>query len=294
VAALRRLLFAIACALALAACAGDASPVGPPAAGPATSAVSPSPPATPGAPDRGGDVSVPPAGSPPQTGHPWFLTVGDSITSGYTVDPARTGTNSTWALGLEQLLAQRGTPWSLYDVACSGETLASYRTRCHDRIVSTAVLQGRSQERTALDAIAAHGADLKLIVVDLGSNDLLHTLESGGSPQSAASTVRTQLTAVVAELQQAAPGVPVILCNYYNPLENIDPPSEAQLAQVNAVVAQIATERGARLADFHSAINTAPAPNPQLCAYVDCAHIDVHPTVAGHARLAQAALAAVG
>jgi lysophospholipase L1-like esterase len=289
---LHRALGVLACALAIAACGSD-SPIG--SVEPATSTTSAGTgSASPGRVAGGDDVAIPPAGSPPQTGHPWFLAIGDSVTSGYTVDPARSGKNSTWALGLEQLLAQSGRAWSLYDVACAGETLESYRTHCHDRNVNTAVLQGRSQERTALDAIAAHGADLRLIVVELGSNDLLRVLRSGTPLQSAIDQVRTQLGAVVAELQAAAPGVPVIICNFYNPLENLLPTSESQLAQVNEIVTSVATARGARLADFHAAINTDPAPDPLLCAYVDCAHLDVHPTIAGHLRLAQAVLAALG
>jgi hypothetical protein len=56
----------------------------------------------------------------------------------------------------------------------------------------------------------------------------------------------------------------------------------------------VARSTGARLADFHSAIDTGAAvPDPHLCDYVDCAQGDVHPTVAGHARLARAALAAL-
>ena len=292
-AALLRVLSVLACAGTLAACGGDSSPLG--SIESATTSTSAS--LTPASTASGGaadDVAVPPAGSPPQAGHPWLLTVGDSVTSGYTVDPARAGTNSTWALGLQRLLEQSGRAWSLYDVACAGETLESYRTRCHDRSIATAVLQGRSQERAALDAIASNGADLRLIVVELGSNDLLRSLRSGASLQTSIDNVRTQLDSVVAELQKAAPHVPVIVCNFYNPLENLLPASEAQLAEVNAVVAQVASGRGARLADFHAAINTDPPPDPQLCTFVDCAHLDVHPTVAGHLRLAEAAFSVVG
>lgn len=290
---LTRLLAVLACAATLAACGGDSTPIGSVEPAPATTTSAPS--STPngiGAPETG-DVVIPPAGSPPQPGHPWFLTIGDSVTSGYTVDPARAGKNSSWALDMEQLLAQSGRAWSLYDIACAGETLESYRTHCHDRSVNTAVLQGKPQERVALDAIASHGADLRLIVVELGSNDLLRVLRSGTPLQSAIDNIHTQLGSVVAELQKAAPGVPVIVCNFYNPLENLLPASESELAQVNAAVTQVATERGVRLADFHAAINSDPPPDSQLCMYVDCLHLDVHPTVAGHQRLAQAVLSAL-
>ena len=288
------LLAACAC---LAACGGvDLAPGAPattPTSAPASTAAPSSPSSSQAFPQRGTDVSVPPAGAPPQTGHPWFLAIGDSITSGYTVDASRAGTNSAWPLDLQALLAKRGETWSLYDVACAGETLESYATRCHDRAVATAVLQGRPQRQAALDTIAAHRADLRLIAIDLGSNDLLRALESGATVQSVTDSVRTRLGAIVAELQAAAPGVPVIIANYYNPLENLIGSSESELAQVNAAVAGVAAARGAHLADFHAAFNVDPPPAPRLCVYVDCAHLDVHPTVAGHERLAEAALAAV-
>ncbi|HET9051611.1 MAG TPA: GDSL-type esterase/lipase family protein, partial [Candidatus Dormibacteraeota bacterium] len=214
-----------AAAAALAACGGPVAPAGlPPPVPTATATAAPqSPTGTPAAsetpspdtlgqqlPERGEAVSIPPAGAPPRAGHAWFLAVGDSITSGYTVDPSRAGVNSAWPLDLQRLLAGRGRSWSLYDVACAGETLESYETACHDRGVAT-VLDGRSQRQAALDAVAAHRADLRLIAVDLGSNDLLRALESGSPVDDVADTVRTRLAAIVTELQAAAPGVPVII-----------------------------------------------------------------------------------
>ena len=244
------------------------------------------------APAGSGEVVVPLAGSPPLAGHPWFLAVGDSITSGFTIDQSRAGVNSAWPLQLQALLATRGEPWSLYDVACPGETMASYTSGCHDRLVRTE-LGGKPQRDLALAAITAHLADLKLILVDLGSNDLLRTLRGGGDQAAAAAALRTSLTATVAELRAAAPGVPLVLANYYNPLANLIPTTEASLVPVNAVVAAVAHAQGVTLVDFHAAINTQPPPDSTLCQWVDCAHIDIHPTVAGHQRLARAALAVV-
>src|SRR5579859_3878682 len=54
--------------------------------------------AGPGGGGGSGNVVVPVAGRPPQPGIPWFLTIGDSITFGYTRDPGLAGRNITWAL----------------------------------------------------------------------------------------------------------------------------------------------------------------------------------------------------
>ncbi|HEX6493017.1 MAG TPA: hypothetical protein VF112_05865, partial [Candidatus Dormibacteraeota bacterium] len=95
-------------------------------------------------------VRVPVAGRPPQPGVPWFLTIGDSITFGYTRDPALDGTNITWALTVERMLAAQGRPWQLFDTACPGETTLSYATPgCAGRR-SVPFLAGESQRTAAL------------------------------------------------------------------------------------------------------------------------------------------------
>ncbi|HEY6377898.1 MAG TPA: SGNH/GDSL hydrolase family protein [Candidatus Dormibacteraeota bacterium] len=279
------------------ACGGaGASSASPPSATPAgasssTSSSSAADPAELG--DGGGSVPIPVAGQPPVSGVPWYLAVGDSITFGYTLDPARAGVNSSWALQLQGLLASRGEPWKLYDTACSGERTDTYYRACSAN-QHVPFLAGQSQHDAAMAAIRAHRADLKLILVDLGSNDLLRALRFGESPTTAASQLHASLTRIVNDLEQAAPGVPVVVANYYNPLANIFPATQAQLKLVNDVVQTVATDEHARLADFFGAVNTVPdAHDPHLCDYVDCAHTDIHPTVAGHTRLAQAALAVI-
>jgi lysophospholipase L1-like esterase len=283
-------------ALAATACAGAGQPSASPAAATpaaASSSASSSSSTEPADPGEGGSVPVPVAGQPPVSGVPWYLAIGDSITYGYTLDPARAGVNASWALQLQGLLASRGEPWKLYDTACSGERTDTYYRACSAN-KNVPFLAGQSQHDVAMAAIRAHRADLKLILVDLGSNDLLRALRFGESPATATSQLRTGLTRIVSDLEQAAPGVPVVVANYYNPLANIFPATQAQLKLVNDVVQTVSTDEHARLADFFGAVNTVPdGQDPHLCAYIDCAHTDIHPTVAGHTRLAQAALAVI-
>jgi lysophospholipase L1-like esterase len=114
-----------------------------------------------------------------------------------------------------------------------------------------------SQHDAAMAAITAHRTTLRAILVGLGSNDLLDGERHGAT----VAQMSAALTRIVTELR--------------------------------AAVAGVAHATGAHVADVHAAIDTSTAvPDPALCTYVDCAHGDVHPTVAGHARLAAAALAA--
>jgi len=244
-------------------------------------------------PQAGATGIVPVAGHAPVGSQPWYLAVGDSVTSGFTLDPSRAGVNSAWALQLQPLLAASGRDWSLYDTACPSERTATYFTLCPGR-ASVPFLATTSQHDAAMAAITAHRATLKAIFVDLGSNDLLDGERHGSTVAQMSAALTAALTRIVTELRGAAPSVPVILCNFYDPFANLQPATRAQLVQVNATVAAVARATGAHLADFYSAIDTSTAvPDPSLCTYVDCAHGDVHPTVAGHARLAAAALAAL-
>ena len=294
------LLLACACLATVVAGCGGSSTTAPAPATAATAATSvgqsstPAGSATPTAGDSSSAApTVPVAGTPPVNGTPWYLAIGDSITFGYTVDRARAGVNSAWALQLEGMLAQRGEPWKLYDTACPSERTDTYYTRCPSKQL-VPFLADQSQHDAAMAAIAGHRADLKLILVDLGSNDLLAALRNGQDTATAATQLHASLTRILDELQRAAPGVLVVVCNYYNPLANLAPATQPQLALVNQLLSAVGADHHARLADFFGAINTtATGQDPQLCGYIDCAHTDVHPTVAGHTRLAQAALAVI-
>jgi lysophospholipase L1-like esterase len=236
-----------------------------------------------------GAVDVPVAGRAPEPGRPWFLTVGDSITFGFTRDPGLAGINISWAPRVERQLAAQGRPWSLYDTACPGETTLSYATRCSGR-VQVPLLARQSQRAAALEAIAAHGPDLRLIVVALGSNDLLHALNA--DPDTARVALIDHLEAIVTELRTAAAGVPIVLAGVYDPFAVAAPGTDAVLIPIDDAIAALAGRLGDGYADFHAAINR-PADGAPLCSLVDCADLDIHPTVLGQQRLAEAVMKAL-
>lgn len=234
--------------------------------------------------------AVPTPGRPPTPGAPWYLAVGDSISAGYTLDATRT-INEGWPVQLQGLLAGRGAEWGLVDTACPGETTVSYRTGCGQRSLVPGLVG--TQHDAVMTAIRLQPASLRLIIVQLGSNDLLRASFDGDDPAQAVSALAQRLDGIIAELQAAAPGVPLIVANYYDPFENSLPATLGPLVNANNHVASVATAHHARVADFFAAVNTAVPPDQALCQWVDCAHNDVHPTVAGHGRLAQAVLAAL-
>jgi lysophospholipase L1-like esterase len=232
---------------------------------------------------RGGVASASPADLP-RAGIPWFLAVGDSITYGWSVDPALQG-NPSWATMLRDRLDRQGDSLALYSAACPGETTVSYaRGGCSGRSFVPA-LGGRSQRAAALDAIRERGDSLRFVVVELGINDYFAARRAGGNVEAELDAAAKRLDALVTELQQAAPGVPVILANIYDPHGLYD--SWAQAYHFDSAVAAVAAGHHAAVADFLRAVE------PDRCGDLDCAHHDIHPTVAGDAALAAAVLAAL-
>ena len=220
----------------------------------------------------------------PRAGIPWFLAVGDSITYGFSLDPAVQG-NPSWATVVRDRLAAQGDSLALYSDACPGETTVTYaRGGCSGRAFVPA-LGGRSQRAAALDAIRERGDSLRFIVVELGVNDYFGARRAGGDVEAQLDAAAARLDALVTELQRAAPGVPVVLANIYDPHGFYD--SWAQAYHFDAAVAALAQGHHAAVADFLRAVA------PDRCRFLDCAYDDIHPTVAGDAALAAAVLAAL-
>lgn len=235
------------------------------------------------------DVDVPMAGAPPVSGAPWFLTIGDSITFGSTRDPRLAGRNISWAPRLAAELAASGRRWRLYDTACPGETTVSYATRCPGR-GEVPFLARRSQRAVVMAAIAAHGSDLRLIVVALGTNDLLWSLTA--DTRAVVAHLVAHLGAILDDLRLVAPGVPMVVAGVYDPFADSAPRSDAVVAEADTEIAGLAARLGDGYADFHRAIDRAPDGMP-LCRLIDCADLDIHPTALGQERLARAVLVAL-
>lgn len=228
----------------------------------------------------------------PPADRPWLLAVGDSITYGWSVDPHYDGTQHSWALQVRDRLSQAsGQPWALYSLACPGETTTSYEDGgCSGRVFVPG-LDGRSQRQAVTEAVRDRGASLGLIVVELGTNDYFAARRHGGDVDAQLDAAAQRVGAVVAELQRLAPGVPVVVADIYDPHGTAD--SWAQAVHLDRGITLAARAHGAALADFLHAVNQPGRPQSDRCRLLDCAHNDIHPTLAGQEALAQSVLDAL-
>jgi lysophospholipase L1-like esterase len=188
------------------------------------------------------------------------------------------------------MLAAQGRPWQLFDTACPGETTLSYASGCRGGGRWLPLLAAATQRAAALDAVSAYGSGLRLIVVALGSNDLLHDLT--GDPATLQADLVAHLEAILDELRTAAPSVPIVVADIYDPFALGAPHTDEVLTPIDDAIAALAARLGDGFADFHAAINH-PADGTPLCSLIDCADLDIHPTALGQQRLAQVVMGAI-
>lgn len=153
-----------------------------------------------------------------------YISLGDSLAAGTQANVGAITDNS-----YTDVLFQRvGGPLGLsthVKLGCPGET----STTLLDGDCPAEALLGYAtgtQIGDALQAIADAGDDLRLITVNIGANDVLACLSDlHGQPtleaclaNVALPTLAGNLTTLLATLQAAAPGVPIVGMSYYNPL----------------------------------------------------------------------------
>lgn len=228
-----------------------------------------------------------PVGTHPAGSQPWFLVVGDSISAG--ISPAQLGgeANPSWVGALSRDLRSSGFAWQPDDLACPSENTHTYVTGC-PLAFTNPLLGSKPQRDVALRDIQAHGATLKFIIVELGANDLFSMKDSHYINDTADLVGR--LRVITDELRHAAPGVPLLLANIYNPYAVDRPASQLGLDHVDRAIRTLAADEHAFLVDFAGAIvpgGTTTREN--LCRLIDCQHHDIHPTLAGQQVLADAA-----
>lgn len=174
-----------------------------------------------------------------------------------------------------------------------------------------------SQLDAAVAYLGANPGEVELITLTIGANDLFRC---GPAPTpecvtGAVNGVVANLAAIVPTLQEAAPGVPIVAMNYYNPnlAHWLTPGSEEFAARSNQLV--IASNEALEaiyatfdvpVADVESAFRTTddraqdvPRNVGEICKYTGmCARVegslqvradhDIHPNDLGHRRIARA------
>jgi lysophospholipase L1-like esterase len=209
----------------------------------------------------------------------------------------------------------------LVKLGCSGETTTTMINggRCTDRYPV-----GSSQLSAAEAFLAAHGADVKYVTIDIGANDV-DGCAPGGSIDAVCLakgvlTIAQNLDTIMSRLKAAATDVPSrVGMNYYDPFleywlngpqgQVISQASVALLVGVNTVETAIYELYGFKIADVVTAYNTLNVLNfdtvapygklPRNVATICrltymCSVQNIHPNVTGYQVIADAFLRKMG
>lgn len=238
----------------------------------------------------------------------YYLSLGTSLAAGVQADPL-TG---------ESILTDKGYPDQLADIlandigklrhvnlGCPGETAESfiYGGICEN--------PHGSQLDEAVHFLKAHGEFTGLITIDLGANDVLGCLDGTEVDLECLDATLTQLfldlAYILETLREAAPGIPIVAMNYYNPLLVYwyQSPAIAQFtadlqAQINNVLESAYALYGVPVADVAEAFmaddlttdangNDVPDSVDLICAWTwMCTHRNIHANDTGYAVIAEA------
>jgi len=149
----------------------------------------------------------------------YYVALGDSLAAGF--QPNMGGRLTTGYVGrVHRTLRQEIPGLSLRNVACPGETTASMITGKHSQCHYGA----GSQLDAAVSFLGAHAGSIAFITIDMGVNDLIFQCLDGrtGLWDRACATderphLKTRLAKVLDALATAAPGVPIVGMQYYDP-----------------------------------------------------------------------------
>jgi len=153
-----------------------------------------------------------------------------------------------------------------------------------------------SQLEEALNFLHAHGKFTGLITIDLGANDALDCFFNP-PPEGIAfcfmnsvANLSANLSDILDALQQAAPGVPNVGMNYYNPLLVVDPATAPLQDALNTALQVVYGVKEVPVADVAGAFSeTPPGELALLCEWTwmcDC--FNIHPNIAGYEAIANA------
>jgi lysophospholipase L1-like esterase len=242
----------------------------------------------------------------------WYLALGDSLAAGY--QPGQGDDPTGGYVGhVRDALQQSAAKTSLVNLACSGETSASMIEggRC-------AYDEG-SQLAQAVEFLHAHARFTRLVTIDIGANDVARCGAQGLPPacvQGGLASVAANLPVILGRLRAAAPGVQVVVLNYYDPFlaawltgpagQALAQQSVALLGTLNAIIAGATGAVGGSVADvasdFHSTDfslvdvpslgGLVPRNVATVCALTwMCQRGDIHANDDGYAVLAAAVVA---
>lgn len=283
---------AVAMALTLTACGGDAEPASPSATrAPASSSAAPSSPSASQSPSGGGRL---------------YVALGDSLAAGYQPGGAELRDTAYPALTAARLGA-KGDELTLENLGCSGETTTSLVKG------GTCDFAAGSQLEQAEKLLK--GGDAALVTIDIGGNDLLRCVRGGAQVDTACvgtgvATVKKNLPTILERLRAAAgPDVPVLVLGYYNPwlaakaldqpVKGVDAAAKAYTA-LSRAIESAATSSGTTFVGLDDAFSTndttpttingrtVPENAAKICTLTNiCTAADIHLTDEGAATVAR-------
>jgi lysophospholipase L1-like esterase len=270
-----------------------------------------------------------PAGAPAQASKAsYYLALGDSVAQGYqpiggpSSPYASPGYGHGYPEELLKLVRSGDGQLRLENLACGGES-----TRTVIEGAPWCPHTAGSQLAQAEAFLQAHPGEVAFITITIGGNDVIGTeadclddtaltLDSV-CVQAQLPAIQSNIGEIVRRLQAAAPGVPIVGSNYYNPLLGawvlVPAPVGHFLAQASVAPVELLDSgledayeaAGGAVADLYDAFDAAdsadvvpsewglvPVNVANACAWTwFCSKQyagDVHPTTSGHEVIAQA------
>lgn len=200
-------------------------------------------------------------------GPSYYLALGDSLAVG--VQPDADGrslpTSDGYADQLYERLRRTDRGLQLVKLGCSGENTT---TMLNGGICG---YQGGSQVAAAASFLRAHAGRVRLVTVDIGANDLNHCAQNAQEVDLSCAvdglgSIGTNLPTMLGLLRAAAPRVPVLAMNYYDPflyawtLGSSGPRTAigtvALIAAVNQQLEDTYHQFGARVVNVQDAFST--------------------------------------
>ena len=178
-----------------------------------------------------------------------YLALGDSVAAGFQApDPF---TDDGYADVLFKRIRGPLDLDALVNLSCPGDDTTEMLdgdddakspggSACYGTFAALGNLGGDSQIEAAEAYLAANPGGVELITITIGANDILGCGEDLACiGETLALTVPTNLSEILTRLRVAAPGVPIVAMNYYNPNLALYflPGGEALAAQSNELTA---------------------------------------------------------
>jgi lysophospholipase L1-like esterase len=239
----------------------------------------------------------------------WYLQLGDSLAAGHqpTIGDDPTGGYADNALAA----VDKHTPGTrLLNLACSGETTVTMIDggRCTYDDDNSQLDQAVSFLTTGIDTARTNADITRAITLSMGANDVLPGIPACLQVACLGlDAVGARLTQILTTLHEAAPDVPIVVLNYYNPflgmLNTSGTGTALAVASVPlhaALIGTIATSAssvGAEVADiataFHTEDGTIEAAAQHICnwTWMCSTMVDIHANTTGYDVMGRAVAA---